>query len=121
MEGSPAPAPRPRPFPCVGDVPGPRCGHTLTAIAGPDGDHSSAKLILFGEHACVLGWPAVPGGLCWVRRSSLISAARYSTATACAGGATALEGTQRTDGGPPASPGPPSGTGAALLPAPAAQ
>jgi hypothetical protein len=30
-----------------------------------------------------------------------------------AGGATALEGTQRTDGGPPASPGPPSGTGAA--------
>lgn len=28
-----------------------RCGHTLTAIAGPDGDLSSAKLILFGEQA----------------------------------------------------------------------
>ncbi len=26
-----------------------RCGHTLTAIAGPDGDLSSAKLVLFGE------------------------------------------------------------------------
>ena len=25
-----------------------RCGHTLTTIAGPDGDLSSAKLILFG-------------------------------------------------------------------------
>ncbi len=31
--------------------------------------------------------------------------------THCAGGATALEGSQRTDGGPPASPGAPSGSG----------
>jgi hypothetical protein len=27
------PAPRPRPFPAGGPQPGPRCGHTLTAIA----------------------------------------------------------------------------------------
>lgn len=37
-----------RAFPIVGANPGPRCGHTLTTIAGPDGDLSSAKLVLFG-------------------------------------------------------------------------
>lgn len=31
-----------------GTAPGPRCGHTLTSISGPDGDLSKAKLILFG-------------------------------------------------------------------------
>ena len=47
----PAPAPRPRPFPCVGNPPGPRCGHTLTAISGPEGEFSAAKLVMFGEQA----------------------------------------------------------------------
>ena len=46
----PLPAPRTRPFPCLGNAPGPRCGHTLTAISGPEGDFSSAKLVLCGEH-----------------------------------------------------------------------
>lgn len=44
----PLPVPKPRSFPIVGTAPGPRCGHTLTAIAGPDGDLSKARLILFG-------------------------------------------------------------------------
>ena len=44
----PLPAPRQRPFPCLGNPPGPRCGHTLTAISGPEGDFSSAKLVLCG-------------------------------------------------------------------------
>ena len=44
----PAPVPRPRRFPCLGDAPGPRCGHTLTAITGPDGNLASARLVLFG-------------------------------------------------------------------------
>lgn len=33
METHANPAPRPRPFPVHGTNPGPRCGHTLTAIA----------------------------------------------------------------------------------------
>ena len=45
----PSPVPRPRPFPGIGLAPGPRCGHTLTAISGPEGDLSKAKLVLFGE------------------------------------------------------------------------
>lgn len=49
-------------------------GHTLTALAGPEGDLQGARLVLFG-------------------------------------GATALEGSQKNDGAPPASPGPASGTG----------
>lgn len=44
----PSPVPRPRPYPVVGTAPGPRCGHTLTAISGPEGDLSKAKLVLFG-------------------------------------------------------------------------
>ena len=49
-QAPPAPAPRPRPFPCLGNPPGPRCGHTLTAISGPEGEFSAAKLVLFGKH-----------------------------------------------------------------------
>ena len=51
MEGDmsrPLPVPKPRPFPITGVAPGPRCGQTLTAIAGPDGDLSKARLVLFG-------------------------------------------------------------------------
>lgn len=42
------PCPLPRRMPISGTSPGPRCGHTLTAIAGPTGDFTQAKLILFG-------------------------------------------------------------------------
>ena len=45
----PLPVPKPRPFPITGVAPGPRCGQTLTAIAGPDGDLSKARLVLFGK------------------------------------------------------------------------
>lgn len=48
----PLPVPKPRHFPgstaSPGSAPGPRCGHTLTAIAGPEGDLSKARLVLFG-------------------------------------------------------------------------
>ena len=47
--GPPLPAPRPRPFPLAGLPPGPRCGHTLTSIAGPEGELVGSKLVLFGE------------------------------------------------------------------------
>lgn len=40
---------KPRPFPVVGASPGARCGHTLTAIAGHDGDNAGAKLVMFGR------------------------------------------------------------------------
>lgn len=40
--------PRPRPFPILEAAPGPRCGHTLTTITGPDGDVNKARLVLFG-------------------------------------------------------------------------
>ncbi len=40
--------PRPRVFPLKGTAPGPRCGHTLTTITGPDGDVAKARLVLFG-------------------------------------------------------------------------
>lgn len=52
---------RPRPFPIIGEAaPGPRCGHTLTTITGPDGDVNKAKLVLFGtkrqgRHAAAVG------------------------------------------------------------------
>eukprot|EP00889_Picochlorum_renovo_P008416 jgi/Picre1/35446/NNA_002908.t1 len=49
------PAPAVRQFPLIGDDPGPRCGHTLTTILGPNGDPSSAKLVLFGG-ATALEW-----------------------------------------------------------------
>ncbi|MEW5310510.1 MAG: hypothetical protein WDW38_002301 [Sanguina aurantia] len=51
----PAPVPKPRPFSIVGTAPGPRCGHTLTSISGPDGDLSKAKLILFGGATALEG------------------------------------------------------------------
>ncbi len=47
--GGPPLAPRPKPFPLAGTPPGPRCGHTLTTVAGPDGELAGAKLVLFGE------------------------------------------------------------------------
>lgn len=58
MEGegdtmSPLPAPRPRVFPVSGISSTPRCGHTLTALAGPEGDLQGARLVLFGELSCV--------------------------------------------------------------------
>ena len=51
----PLPVPKPRPFPINGVAPGPRCGQTLTAIAGPDGDLSKARLILFGGATALEG------------------------------------------------------------------
>mmetsp|Transcript_39602 Transcript_39602/g.112307 ORF Transcript_39602/g.112307 Transcript_39602/m.112307 type:complete len:560 (-) Transcript_39602:55-1734(-) len=55
-DGSTVPlAPIPRPFPVTGDAPGPRCGHTLTALAGPNGDLSGAKLVLFGGATALEG------------------------------------------------------------------
>lgn len=44
----PTSVPRPRPFPILENAPGPRCGHTLTTISGPEGDVNRAKLVLFG-------------------------------------------------------------------------
>lgn len=44
-----APAPRPRPFPAGGPAPGPRCGHTLTAVASSSDGLTSARLVMFGE------------------------------------------------------------------------
>ena len=46
--GGPPLAPRPKPFPLAGTPPGPRCGHTLTTVSGPDGELAGAKLVLFG-------------------------------------------------------------------------
>lgn len=44
------PAPRPRPFPVHGVNPGPRCGHTLTAIAIQGKDEKiNYKLVMFGR------------------------------------------------------------------------
>ncbi|KDD72504.1 hypothetical protein H632_c3260p0, partial [Helicosporidium sp. ATCC 50920] len=54
-DGIPSPAPRAREFPVVGTSPGPRCGHTLTAIAGPDEEWTNAKLVLFGGATALEG------------------------------------------------------------------
>ncbi|KAF5832994.1 hypothetical protein DUNSADRAFT_10950, partial [Dunaliella salina] len=51
----PLPVPKPRSFPIAGVPPGPRCGHTLTAIAGPEGDLSKARLVLFGGATALEG------------------------------------------------------------------
>ncbi|KAL6774518.1 PKL1 [Auxenochlorella protothecoides x Auxenochlorella symbiontica] len=56
-DAAPMPAPRLRPFPIVGTNPGPRCGHTLTTISGPDGDLSTARLVLFGGATALEGQP----------------------------------------------------------------
>lgn len=50
-----SPAPFFQAFPCHGDAPGPRCGHTLTAI-GTDGSSSASNLILFGVLTATLVW-----------------------------------------------------------------
>ena len=125
-EGSgPASAPRPRPFPCLGTPPGPRCGHTLTAVAGPDGEVASAKLILFGERLSQEGAdlhaqdvrPLASSLVSLVSSGRVAALALLLTCPGTAGGATALEGSQRSEGGAPASPGPASGTGAIPKPA----
>eukprot|EP00873_Tetraselmis_striata_P045630 jgi/Tetstr1/465894/TSEL_010511.t1 len=60
-------APVPRPFPVTGEAPGPRCGHTLTALAVTPGDVSGAKLVMFGGATSLEGsargadTPASPG------------------------------------------------------------
>ncbi|DBB07366.1 hypothetical protein WJX82_002389 [Trebouxia sp. C0006] len=65
--GGPPLAPRPKPFPLAGTPPGPRCGHTLTTVAGPDGELAGAKLVLFGGATALEGSqrgdapPASPG------------------------------------------------------------
>ena len=41
-------APRPRGFAGSGDPPGPRCGHTLTALDGPETGGLAPRLVLFG-------------------------------------------------------------------------
>eukprot|EP00798_Chlamydomonas_sp_ICE-L_P004852 gene4852-34611_t len=51
----PLPVPKPRTFPILGTAPGPRCGHTLTAVSGPDNDASKARLILFGGATALEG------------------------------------------------------------------
>lgn len=48
IQQRPSAVPRPRLFPILENAPGPRCGHTLTTITGPDGDVNKAKLVLFG-------------------------------------------------------------------------
>eukprot|EP00232_Nephroselmis_pyriformis_P020890 CAMPEP_0182865234 /NCGR_PEP_ID=MMETSP0034_2-20130328/7583_1 /TAXON_ID=156128 /ORGANISM="Nephroselmis pyriformis, Strain CCMP717" /LENGTH=859 /DNA_ID=CAMNT_0024997525 /DNA_START=139 /DNA_END=2715 /DNA_ORIENTATION=- len=48
-------APRPQSFPVVGGSPGPRCGHTLTALMGPNGDVEGTRLILFGGATALEG------------------------------------------------------------------
>lgn len=82
----PSPVPRPRVFPVVGTAPGPRCGHTLTAISGPEGDLSKAKLVLFGEHILVSVFMEQGRFRTWAESQSVSSPALP------AGGATALEG-----------------------------
>eukprot|EP01026_Neomeris_dumetosa_P048164 TRINITY_DN4158_c0_g2_i2.p1 TRINITY_DN4158_c0_g2~~TRINITY_DN4158_c0_g2_i2.p1 ORF type:complete len:916 (+),score=170.18 TRINITY_DN4158_c0_g2_i2:140-2749(+) len=57
------PAPRPRPFPVLGPPPGHRCGHTLTAITGPNGDLSGARLVLFGGATALEGNAGREGGM----------------------------------------------------------
>lgn len=91
----PTGVPRPRPFPLIGTAPGPRCGHTLTTITGPDGDVSKAKLVLFGEF-----WRGLQGHVARIGAELLW--------VWLAGGATALEGSSQKnpDGTAPASPGP---------------
>ena len=116
---SPLPAPRPRPFPFSGEPRTPRCGHTLTALAGPDGELQGARLILFGEQTAdsVACKPSAGPGPGHSLQKVPCQHPRQSVGAARAGGATALEGPQRPDGGVPASPGPSAGsTGEAALP-----
>jgi hypothetical protein len=102
----PLPVPRPRLFPVQGAAPGPRCGHTLTAIAGPDGDLSKAKLVLFG--ACA-GRRADLALL--LHADQICVDQKDPWVPLLAGGATALEGSSAKGAEPPPSPGP-AATGA---------
>lgn len=69
VEGDqPRPAPTPSLLSTLGDVPGPRCGHTLTALA-PSGEPGTSgyvgpRLILFGGATALegSGGAAGPGG-----------------------------------------------------------
>lgn len=49
------PPPVPRPMDIAGDHPGPRCGHTLTAVYANETDPNTSKLILFGTSFRLLG------------------------------------------------------------------
>lgn len=89
----PSPVPRPRVFPVVGTAPGPRCGHTLTAISGPEGDLSKAKLVLFGKN--VFGLQSINGSHCFGENWTLPPP----------GGATALEGSSGKSEGAQSTPG----------------
>ena len=127
----PSPAPRPRTFPCEGHPPGPRCGHTLTAINTNEPDFQAAKLVMFGE-PCHPQLHLTPSaffkyyidlivGVTAVHLAALVSkavctpSAKLQSSRVCAGGATALEGSrpgsQRGGDSIPASPGPSTSTG----------
>lgn len=99
-----------------------RCGHTLTTIAGPDGDLSSAKLVLFGTWAGRAA-AAAGRGLDAVESPRTVpchARASQSCVSCCfsiAGGATALEGQAKGDA--PPSPGPSSAGGCWWLGEPA--
>lgn len=86
----PSPVPRPRVFNVVGVAPGPRCGHTLTAISGPEGDLSKAKLVLFGKCSVYCLFVNAVDCRWWLSLSSVLFAR--------SGGATALEGSSKPDG-----------------------
>jgi protein phosphatase len=49
------PVPVARRFTVLGDKPGPRCGHTLTATLGSKSDLSTAKLVMFGGATALEG------------------------------------------------------------------
>ena len=55
-------APRPRGFAGAGDPPGPRCGHTLTALDGPETGGLAPRLVLFGAPSPPDPARARPGG-----------------------------------------------------------
>ncbi|CAG9462338.1 unnamed protein product [Pedinophyceae sp. YPF-701] len=68
MASNVGPVPLPRRLEALGSTPGPRCGHVLTAVMGPGGDLTTAKLVLFGGATALEGSargdaasPATPG------------------------------------------------------------
>lgn len=77
----PTGVPRPRPFPILDNAPGPRCGHTLTTISGPEGDVNRAKLVLFG--ARLIAWERVAGLVGSQRASPTRFATADHTTTIC--------------------------------------
>jgi len=110
-----APVPRPRVFPASGgdQAPGPRCGHTLTTITGPDGDINRAKLVLFGERAVAQLFPFIEEPLLLLDHLSPAPAPpRPPLIPGPTGGATALEGsTAKNPDGTTSSPASPSPAG----------